>query len=93
MMKKKGILMGLYADILDIPADKMGAIQSLRKGGDGNQGIRSLLSHAVWDNRDIVQSKIFPSTVRNHPHGLAMPPSVLSARFSPICTNFGILFC
>ena len=49
-------MMGLCADIWFVPADKVGAIQSLRKGGDGNQGIRSLISLAVWDNRDIVQS-------------------------------------
>ena len=31
-------LMGLCADISFVPADKMGAIQILWKGGDGSQG-------------------------------------------------------
>ena len=34
----RGFLMGLCAAIQLIPADKMGAIQILRKGGDGSQG-------------------------------------------------------
>ena len=52
---KKEFLMGLCADIWFVPADKMGAIQSLCSSGDGNQGIRSLLSHAGFCIRDTVR--------------------------------------
>ena len=68
---KGDFLMGLCADIWFVPADKMGALQILRSSGDGNQGIRSLLSHAGFCIRDIVRRFRIQLRMRQHPHSLA----------------------
>ena len=63
--------MGLCADILDIPVDKMRAIQGLCSSGDGNQGIRSLISHAGFRYGDIVRYVRIQLHYIWYPHSLA----------------------
>ena len=49
----------------------MGAIQDLCSSGDGNQGIRSLLSHAGFRYEDIVRQYRIQLHIIGHPHSLA----------------------
>ena len=63
--------MGMCADISLVPVDRGGAIQDLCSSGDGNQGIRSLISHAGFRYEDIVRQFRIQLRIIRCPHSLA----------------------
>ena len=63
--------MGLCTAIQVVPVDKMGAIQILWSSGDGNQGIRSLISHAGYGYENIVRQYRIQLHFIGYPHSLA----------------------